>query len=110
MKTRLELNKKFLDKNLEGRINLEGLARLAYLSKGEEGRPELVLVYETMPGWRERNKIASISEDLSQHVNERRYRFANLDVIMTTIAADDKYVRENQKHLDQNEAFSMYCD
>jgi len=118
MKTRLELNKKFLDKNLEGRINLEGLARFAYLPKGEKGRPELVLIYEKFPGYKKYGLseiIAMAAEGKLAQIcylmpDEKRFRFKKTDVVITTVKADNEYVEDHKELLDEGEAFCWYRD
>ncbi len=107
MDNKLKLNKKFLDKKLEGRIVLEGISRYAYLPKSPD-LPELVLVFPQMP---ENSGLAGLLE--VEHMteidkpDEKRFKYNEMYITITTVAADDNYLKENRTYLEANESFCI---
>jgi hypothetical protein len=108
MDNKLKLNKKFLDKNLEGRIILEGVSRYAYLPKSPD-LPELVLIFPEMPA--EENGLAELlnveHKTEIDKPDEKRLRYSEMYITLTTVAADDIYLKENKAYLEDNESFCI---
>ena len=113
---RIDINKKMLSDNLEGRLDLSGFVRYAYLQKGETGKPELVFIYNEMPGYRNGlqdsfiKKGAPFQNCIKLSEEEYRFVFPKADIVITTVAADDEYVAKHKDLLSQEEAFCLYSN
>lgn len=107
MDKKLKLNKKFLDKELEGRIVLEGISRYAYLPKSPD-LPELVLIFPQMP--EDKGLVELLGVEHTTEIDkpdEKRLKYNEMYITLTTVAADDRYLKENAGYLDKNEAFCI---